>query len=202
MKKDNQNEHKEKYGKIVLIGPTSCGKTCLLSVYKDNTFPRAYIPTIIESFQKRQELDNDHVNLNLWDTTGQDPNPAVRTSTYANADVFFICCSLDYKYSYLEVHNTFLKEAIKFGPKDSLKYLLVLKWDLSENMEDWYMDMEDMEDLMNFKEFDKVFKVSAIRNENVFEPFLCAGKHILEKKARVRVVERKSWFRRCFCCGE
>jgi GTPase SAR1 family protein len=36
--------------KIVAIGDGTVGKTCVISRFKDGSFPKKYIPTIVENF--------------------------------------------------------------------------------------------------------------------------------------------------------
>ena len=38
--------------KIVTIGDGTVGKSCILVRYRDDTFPRNYIPTIVENYSK------------------------------------------------------------------------------------------------------------------------------------------------------
>jgi GTPase SAR1 family protein len=38
--------------KLVVIGDSTVGKTCLLMRYKDNIFPSNYTPTVVENYCK------------------------------------------------------------------------------------------------------------------------------------------------------
>ncbi|KCZ78658.1 hypothetical protein H311_00309, partial [Anncaliia algerae PRA109] len=54
-------------GKVVLVGDGSCGKTCLLEVFKRNQFQEEYIPTVVDNFVKDVDIDeNTRVSLTLW----------------------------------------------------------------------------------------------------------------------------------------
>lgn len=56
--------------KIVAIGDGTVGKTCVLIRYKDGTFPKKYIPTVVENYAKEIVIPGCTVNLALWDTSG------------------------------------------------------------------------------------------------------------------------------------
>ena len=38
--------------KIVAIGDGTVGKTCVLVRYRDNSFPKNYVPTVVENYSK------------------------------------------------------------------------------------------------------------------------------------------------------
>jgi len=42
--------------KIVAIGDGTVGKTCILVRYRDDSFPKNYIPTIVENYPKELKL--------------------------------------------------------------------------------------------------------------------------------------------------
>ena len=54
--------------KLVVIGDGSCGKTCLLIVFKKNEFLETYIPTVFESYVADITVDEKKIELALWDT--------------------------------------------------------------------------------------------------------------------------------------
>lgn len=48
-----------------------CGKTCMLSVFCKDEFPHGYIPTILEPYVQRLEVDEKPLMLATLDTPGQ-----------------------------------------------------------------------------------------------------------------------------------
>eukprot|EP01110_Echinostelium_bisporum_P012602 TRINITY_DN7367_c0_g1_i1.p1 TRINITY_DN7367_c0_g1~~TRINITY_DN7367_c0_g1_i1.p1 ORF type:complete len:95 (+),score=8.62 TRINITY_DN7367_c0_g1_i1:59-343(+) len=60
--------------KVLIIGDSGVGKSCLLLRFADNTFfSESYISTIGVDFKiKTIEIDGKVVKVQLWDTTGQE----------------------------------------------------------------------------------------------------------------------------------
>ncbi len=59
--------------KILLIGESGVGKTCLLQRFTKNDFPVNHLPTIAIDFKvKIFEVNGSFVKLQLWDTAGQE----------------------------------------------------------------------------------------------------------------------------------
>ena len=67
---------KKKYDhlvKLLLIGDSGVGKSCLLLRFADSTFTSAYITTIGIDFKiKNVEIGGKRVKLQVWDTAGQE----------------------------------------------------------------------------------------------------------------------------------
>lgn len=67
--------------KLVLIGDSGVGKSCLLLRFADDSFTDSYISTIGVDFRFRTvKVGDAYVKLQIWDTAGQ-----VRTWTYMHA---------------------------------------------------------------------------------------------------------------------
>ena len=59
--------------KVVIVGRSSVGKSCLLVRFVDNIFDNDYITTIGVDFQfKSFELNKRKFKLDIWDTAGQE----------------------------------------------------------------------------------------------------------------------------------
>lgn len=58
--------------KLLLIGDSGVGKSCLLLRFSDDQFTTSFITTIGIDFKIRTlELDGKRVKLQIWDTAGQ-----------------------------------------------------------------------------------------------------------------------------------
>ena len=58
--------------KLVLIGDTGVGKSCILLRFADDAFTESYISTIGVDFRFRTiKVENKTVKLQIWDTAGQ-----------------------------------------------------------------------------------------------------------------------------------
>ncbi|CAK4599621.1 unnamed protein product [Aphanomyces euteiches] len=68
--------HSSKYDllvKLLLIGDSGVGKSCLLMRYSDDSFTTSFITTIGIDFKvKTIEVDGKRVKLQIWDTAGQE----------------------------------------------------------------------------------------------------------------------------------
>ncbi|EGD76056.1 GTP-binding protein yptV3 [Salpingoeca rosetta] len=72
--------------KILIIGDSNCGKSCLLMRFTDDTFDEHMGPTIGVDFKNKMlTLNGQQVKLTVWDTAGQDRFKTLTASYYRGA---------------------------------------------------------------------------------------------------------------------
>ncbi|KAJ1729632.1 GTP-binding protein Rho1 [Coemansia sp. BCRC 34490] len=127
---DERAKHVSKR-KVVVIGDGACGKTCLLHVFRDGEFPPdgQYIPTIFDTWVADMLVDERRVELQLWDTAGQEELDRLRFLCYPDANVIIICYSVDSPDSLTNVREKWVPEAMENAPRATI-ILVALKLDL------------------------------------------------------------------------
>ncbi|KAH9701125.1 putative GTP-binding protein ara-3 [Citrus sinensis] len=69
--------------KLLLIGDSGVGKSCLLLRFSDGSFTTSFITTIGIDFKIRTiELDGKRIKLQIWDTAGQERFRTITTGVY------------------------------------------------------------------------------------------------------------------------
>ncbi|KAL5156900.1 Ras-related protein RABE1c [Glycine soja] len=72
--------------KLLLIGDSGVGKSCLLLRFSDGSFTTSFITTIGIDFKIRTiEQDGKRIKLQIWDTAGQERFRTITTAYYRGA---------------------------------------------------------------------------------------------------------------------
>ncbi|KAG1667349.1 hypothetical protein FOA52_001407 [Chlamydomonas sp. UWO 241] len=72
--------------KLLLVGDSGVGKSCLLLRFSDDTFTSSFITTIGIDFKiKKLLLDDKWVKLQMWDTAGQERFRTITSAYYRGA---------------------------------------------------------------------------------------------------------------------
>ena len=83
---DEENEHIFEI-RTLILGDCSVGKTCILLRYVSNSFDESQQPTIGVDFRtKKITLDNEQINLRIWDSAGQERFRSITQQFFKNAD--------------------------------------------------------------------------------------------------------------------
>ena len=117
--------------KLLLIGDSGVGKSCLLLRFADNSYTDSYISTIGVDFKIRNiELDQKKIKLQIWDTAGQERFRTITSSYYRGAHGIIIVYDITDAESFNNVKN-WLTEIDKFASDNVNKLLVGNKSDLS-----------------------------------------------------------------------
>jgi len=164
--------------KIIVIGDSGVGKSCLLLRFADDTFSDTHIATIGVDFKIRTvELDGKIIKLQIWDTAGQERFRNITASYYRGAHGIILCYDVTDKESFLHIKD-WLKEIDKFALSDVAKLLIGNKCDLIK---------EKVVDLNTAKEFSDAesipfLETSAKNSINVEEAFMTMIQNIKKSK--------------------
>ena len=164
--------------KIILVGDSGVGKTCLLSMYvKGECGPT--IPTIaVEFCTKEIELaDNFKVKVQLWDTAGQERFKSLAMTYYRKAYGILLLFDITKRSSFISCKH-YLEEVRLNSDKNCIIYLIGNKVDLEQQREISYDEAKFYAD----KEKIKYIETSAIKNIRVEEVFSSLLNNIYEIK--------------------
>jgi len=116
--------------KLLLIGDSGTGKSCLLNRFADDTYTESYISTIGVDFKIRTiELDGKTIKLQIWDTAGQERFRTITSSYYRGAHGIIIVYDITNQESFNNVIQ-WLQEIDRHAPANVNKLLVGNKNDL------------------------------------------------------------------------
>ena len=148
--------------KVILVGDSGVGKTCLLSMYVKGVIEQT-IPTIaVEFCTKEIELyDGTKIKVQLWDTAGQERFKSLAMTYYRKAYGILLLFDVTKRSSFNACKN-YLEEVRINSDKKCVIYLVGNKIDLADERQ---ITKEEAEDFAK-KENIKYIETSAIKNMN------------------------------------
>mmetsp|Transcript_99802 Transcript_99802/g.281765 ORF Transcript_99802/g.281765 Transcript_99802/m.281765 type:complete len:216 (-) Transcript_99802:59-706(-) len=116
--------------KLVLLGDSGAGKSCLLLRFADDAFTDSYITTIGVDFRfKTIPVDKKTVKLQIWDTAGQERFRTITSAYYRGADGIIMVYDICDRESFAHV-DEWLNEVNRYVNESTCKILLGNKCDL------------------------------------------------------------------------
>merc|ERR1712220_9033 len=117
--------------KLVLIGDSGVGKSCLLLRFADDTYTESHISTIGVDFKIRTiQLDGKTIKLQIWDTAGQERFRTITSSYYRGAHGIIVVYDTTDAQSF-EAVKTWLHEIDRYASENVNKLLVGNKSDLT-----------------------------------------------------------------------
>lgn len=167
--------------KVIIIGDSSVGKSCMLSRFTDNSFDKSYISTIGVDFKvKVVNVGGTQVKLQIWDTAGQERFRNIVNSYYRGAHIVLLTFDLSSYKSFVNIDNWY-SEAKSLTLDDNIKIIMVgCKDDLVHEVSD--EEIQQKASRLNIP----FCACSALKSEGVNEVFDTVIKSMID-------IEYKSW---------
>ena len=155
----------EKTLKIIILGSSEVGKTCIYNRYFHNDFKENLLSTIGIDFQtKFFKFDDQKVKANYIDTAGQEKFRAISVNYLKGTDGVILVFDITNKETF-DLLETWLKELKDTNKADVSKVLIGNKSDLSGERQVTVEDAQYLADTMKCK----YFEASAKSGENITE---------------------------------
>jgi Ras-related protein Rab-1A len=161
--------------KLIIIGDTNTGKSCLLQRFADDLYINEFISTIGVDFKVKTITINDKmIKTQIWDTAGQDRFRSITNSYYRGAHGIIISYDITNKQSFVNIER-WMRNVKDLVSDNAVKILIGTKSDLEEKRK---VSKKELEDLANELDM-KYIETSAKDNKNVDELFIIICKEIL-----------------------
>ncbi|CAN7005974.1 unnamed protein product [Brassica rapa subsp. trilocularis] len=164
--------------KLLLIGDSGVGKSCLLLRFSDGSFTTSFITTIGIDFKIRTiELDTKRIKLQIWDTAGQERFRTITTAYYRGAMGILLVYDVTDESSFNNIRN-WIRNIEQHASDNVNKILVGNKADMDESKRAVPTSKgQALADEYGIK----FFETSAKTNLNVEEVFFSIAKDIKQR---------------------
>ena len=166
--------------KVVLLGETAVGKTCIISRFINNSFDNNIMSTTGASYAGKtmifDEFGGKCLKFEIWDTAGQEKYRALTKIFYKDAAVAILVYDITKRNTFEEVQNYWYNQIKECAPKNIVLGIAANKSDLYDNEQ-----VTEDEARKFAEEIGAVFKLtSASLNTGIEELFKAVGCKVLD----------------------
>jgi len=163
--------------KLLLIGDSGVGKSCLLLRFSDDSFTPSFITTIGIDFKIRTiELEGKRIKLKIWDTAGQERFRTITTAYYRGAMGILLVYDVTDDKSFANIRN-WIRNIEQHASENVNKILIGNKCDLVDKKVVDTSRGKALADEFNIK----FLETSAKNSINVDEAFISLAKDIKKR---------------------
>ena len=174
---NNQNVNFNSY-KVLLLGNSYVGKTCILIRYSEDSFKENYDVTIGLNYRiKTMTIENNPVKMQIWDTSGEEKFKAIAKNFYRGAHGVLLVYDICEKNSFLDV-KSWIEQIIENSDNDDI--VMILCGNKCDNEKERKISKEEGENLAKSYGI-PFFECSAKNNININEIFNTMGQKIYTK---------------------
>ena len=159
--------------KIIVIGDSGVGKSCLTTQAVRNNFEEFYTATVgFEFLTFNMRINNNVLKLQIWDTCGQEVYKSLISNFYRNSSLALILYAINNRDTFLHA-ETWLND-LKNQANPNVKVFLVGNKSDLEN--ERVVSKEEGEKFKEEKKLDRFIETSAKTGENARSALLEAAK--------------------------
>jgi Ras-related protein Rab-8A len=164
--------------KLLLIGDSGVGKSCLLLRFSEDSFTSSFITTIGIDFKiKKILLDNKWVKLQIWDTAGQERFRTITSAYYRGAMGILMVYDVTDEASFSNIRN-WMRNIEQHASDTVNKVLVGNKCDMDESKRKVpFSRGQALADEFGIR----FFETSAKTNSNVEEVFQAIAKEVVAR---------------------
>ncbi|EGR27744.1 ras oncogene family protein, putative [Ichthyophthirius multifiliis] len=171
-----QSQQYDTLYKFIIIGNTSCGKTCILHHFIEGEFKKNSTYTIgVEFGSKILSLQNKNIKLQIWDTAGQERFKSVARTYYRGALGAIIVYDMTRIDTFHSVKQ-WIQDARDLARNDIQIAVFGNKCDLLEERQVTYQEAKRFCDENNVL----FYETSANTGDNVEQGFVQVTKQIMD----------------------
>jgi Ras-related protein Rab-8A len=164
--------------KILTIGESGVGKTCILRRFVENKFLKNHLATIGIDFKtKTLNINNQEIKLKIWDTAGQERFRNITTQYYKGADGIVLVYDVTEESSYDKIRD-WMEQILYNTQRDDIGLVLLgNKCDMEPRTVTEEQGNKMAEELKI-----SYFETSALNGQGIKEAFEQLTRDIMKKK--------------------
>ena len=167
--------------KIILIGDSSVGKSCLTIRATKDSYLNNYTPTVgFEFFNLNLRIKERNIRLQIWDTCGQEKFRSLISNFYRNSSLAIIVYSIIDPESFIHI-DQWLNE-IKTQTSPDIKIFVI--GNKSDLVNSRLVKYENAKKFCNERGLDYFIETSAKNGDNVIFTFVYAANLLLEESIK------------------
>ena len=172
--------------KIIVIGDSGVGKSCLTNRATTNLFEETYSATVgFEFLSFNVKINDKVVKLQIWDTCGQELYRSLITNFYRNSSLAIIVYAINSKDSFDNI-EIWLRELRTHSNPDAKVFLIGNKIDLENERK---ITKEQGENYAKTNKLDLFIESSAKTGFNSKKIFIKAAKMLYDEHLKYKDVE-------------
>lgn len=164
--------------KILTIGESGVGKTCIAKRFVQDKFVKNHLVTIgVDYFAKTLHINNKDIKLKIWDTAGQERFKTLTAQYYKGADGILLVYDVTDEESYDKIRDWMGQISLNTKKDDIGLVLLGNKIDLNPRKV-----TKEMGDKLGGELNIKYFETSALSGQGINESFEELTRIIMKKR--------------------